>query len=50
MRESIGVHHLKMDANGPISRGLRHRLKNGNRVIRVKNILGDDVYGLWHVK
>lgn len=25
-------------------------LSSGKSVIRVKNMLGDDVYGLWHVK
>jgi hypothetical protein len=25
-------------------------LSSGKSVVRVKNMLGDDVYGLWHVK
>jgi len=54
VRMADGIHWRPSPKDGcqwtRVSRGLRHRLKYGKRVIRVKNILGDDVYGLWHVK
>jgi hypothetical protein len=39
-----------MDANEPWAIHASSVLLRGKPVVRVRNILGDDVYGLWHVK